>query len=426
MNKKVFRHYLYFLAGQQFSMFGSLIVGFTITWWITIETGSAVFLSLSTFLMFIPQIVVTPIAGVLADRWSRKIMIIISDSMQALATFLLFVIFLGGFQSLWFILAINTFRAALGAFQLPAVQSLIPTMVPKENLSRINGLNFLMFGVIFSIGPVIAALLLSIFTIEQIFLLDIFTFIIALIPLIIVKIPKVNQKTEETNVKKSFLNDFKEGFSIIKMVPGLFALIVFAMIWNFIFRPWNVLLPYFVVYTHNGSALNLAMLLMSFQIANIIGSLITMIKKDFKHKIKINIIGASLFFVGQIPAILAPTGNFLVMMISMFAGALIFPITVATYMVILQTVVPKDKIGRVMSLDHMISMAIAPLGALISGSLSEVFGIVNLLLICAIIGLIYPSLIWIFTKIRQLEVLEQNQLNQIRKTVEIEEVAEII
>ncbi|MFX1270018.1 MAG: MFS transporter, partial [Promethearchaeota archaeon] len=147
-SKRSFRHYLYFLFGQQFSMLGSLIVGFVITWWITIETGSAVYLSISVFLMFIPQIVVTPFSGVIADRWNKKTIIVISDSMQAIATLLLFAFFLLDFQNIWFVLGINTFRAALYAFQYPTVQALIPTMVPKDQLSRINGLNFLSSGII--------------------------------------------------------------------------------------------------------------------------------------------------------------------------------------------------------------------------------------------------------------------------------------
>ena len=425
--KRNFRHYLYFLFGQQFSMLGSLIVGFTITWWITVETGSMVYLSISTFLMFIPQIVVTPFAGVLADRWNKKAILAISDSLQAFMTFLLFLFFLVDFQTIWFVLAMNTFRAALFAFQLPTVYTLIPSMVPQKNLSRINGMNFLFNGLIFSVGPVIAATLLSFFTIEQIFLIDIFTFLAALVPLVIIKIPKIHRITEEST-KKSFFRDYKTGMLAIKMVPGLMAMIVFAMIWNFLFRPWNVLMPYFVKYTHSGSAFDLALLGFSFQVASIIGAIITMVKKDFKYKIKINIIGASLYFVFLIPAILAPTGNFLVMMISIFPVAVIFPITVSTYLAILQTVVPKDKIGRVMSIDHMISMAIAPIGALISGPLAELLGIINLYMICAILGMIFPSLIWFFTKIRRLEVIEQEITRQaaLAKEQEITEVINVV
>ena len=425
VSKKSFRHYMYFLFGQQFSMLGSLIVGFTITWWLTIETGSAVVLSISTFLMFIPQIVVTPFSGVIADRWNKKTIIAISDSLQAAVTFGLFLFFLVDIHEVWLILAINTFRAGLFAFQLPAVQSLIPTMVPKKNLSRVNGFNFLFSGLIYTIGPVVAATLLAFFPVEQIFLIDIVTFLIALVPLILIKIPKVPQVTEEAT-KKSMFKDFKTGLLTIKMIPGLFAMIAFAMIWNFIHRPWAVLMPYFVRFTHEGSALDLALLMTTSQVGNILGSLITSVKKTWKHKIKLNIIGASIFFICQIPAILAPKGNFILMMIALFPAWVIFPITVSTYLAILQTVVSRDKIGRIMSIDHMISMAIAPIGALIAGPLADAFGIINLFMVFAIIGIIHPFIIWSFTKIKQLEIIDREMMAEFEEITEVIEAPRVV
>ena len=421
--KKSYWHYMYFLIGQQFSMLGSMIVGFVITWWMA---GNVIFLSISVFLMFLPQIIVTPLSGVLSDRWNKKAIIAISDSGQAAATLLLFVFFLFDIQNIVFVLAINTFRAALFAFQLPAVQSLVPIMIPKKSLSRVNGMNFLSTGVIFTMGPMIAAGLMAIFPqTEQIFFLDIITFLIAMVPLLIIKIPKVHQTTEEA-VKKSMFKDFKTGLLTIKMIPGLFAMIAFAMVWNFINRPWAVLLPNFIYDTHGGTALNLALLMTVSQVGNIIGSLITSLKKTWKHKIKINIIGGAIFFVCQIPAILAPQGNFIIMMISLFPAWVIFPITVSTYLAILQTVVSKDKIGRIMSIDHMISMAIAPIGALISGPLALLIGIRYLFLIAAILGMIHPFIIWSFTKIRQLEVIEREIVMKADEVAEAEEITEPI
>ncbi|MFW9865059.1 MAG: MFS transporter [Candidatus Thorarchaeota archaeon] len=424
--RRNFSHYIFFLLGQQFSMLGSLIVGFVITWWLTIETGSAVILSISVFIMFIPQIVVTPFAGVLSDRWNKKAIIAISDTMQAAVTFLLFVFFLINLNNVWLVLGINLLRASLFAFQLPAVQSLIPVMVPKENLSRVNGFNFLFSGLIYSIGPIIAATLLEFFknSVEQIFFVDILTFLISLVPLVLIKIPSIPKVITEEATEKSFIKDFKTGLRVIRMIPGLFAMIAFAMIWNFINRPWAVLLPYFVKYTHGGSAFDFALLMTSAQVGNIIGSLITSIKKTWKNKIKINIIGGSLFFVFQIPAILAPKGNFILMMISLFPAWVMFPITVALYLAILQNVVTKDKIGRIMSIDHMISMAIAPIGALLAGPLAEIIGIIPLFLIFAIIGIVQPFAIWFFTKIRQLEVIDMAKLEETEELVEVRELTE--
>jgi DHA3 family macrolide efflux protein-like MFS transporter len=420
--KKTFRHYLFFLFGQQFSLLGSMIVGFVITWWLTIKTGSPIILSLSVFLMFIPQIIITPLSGVIADRWNRKILIAISDSFQALLTFLLFIIFLFDISSVWFVLTINTFRAAGFAFQLPATSAIIPVMVPKERLSRINGVNFLFSGMIYSLGPIIGAVLFEIFPIDKICLIDILTFILALIPLLIIKIPSVC-RIENKVIKRSFLKDFKKGFSMIRAIPGLFAMIILAMIWNFINRPFAVLLPYFVKFVHNGTVFNLAMIMMSFQLANIIGAAFTSIKKDIKNKIKINIIGASVFFFGQLFFVFAPKGDFLFMIIGSFPGAILLPITISTYLAILQSAVPKEATGRIMSIDHMISMAIAPIGAIIAGPLAEILGVQFLFYICALLGITFPILIWLLTKIRCLDYREEVIIEE--KTKEYLEIPKI-
>jgi DHA3 family macrolide efflux protein-like MFS transporter len=412
--KKSFKHYLYFMFGQQFSLLGSGIVGFVITWWITIETGSAVFLSIASFLIFLPQVIVAPFAGVLSDRLNRKWIIAIVDSLQALLTFMLFLLFLVDIINIWLILTIHTFRNILFAVQVPTFQAIIPSMVPKDKLSRINGANFLFNGVIFMIGPVLSAILLELFPISYICLIDVITFAIALIPLILVKIP-YQKKEIDFIKKKSFYRELKEGFLIVKTIPGMLSLIIFAMIFNFIFRPYNVLWPYYIKIIHDGTAFNLAFLFGSMQIGNIIGSLITSFKKNWKNKIKINLMGEMFLFTAYFLIIFAPYRNFYLMYIGGFLGAIIFPITVATYLTIFHTVVPSDKIGRVMSIDHTISMAIAPIAALLTGPTAELIGVIPLFFVCSLAGIINPIIIWYFTKIRYLDHIENLTLESITK-----------
>lgn len=400
--KKSFRHYLYFMAGQQFSLLGSGIIGFVITWWITVETQSVLYLSLATFLIFLPQVIVTPIAGVLSDRLNRKTIIFTVDSLQAVLTFGLFLIFLTGFTQIWMILIIHTMRNILFAFQVPTFHAILPSMVPKDKISRVNGTNFLFSGLIFMVGPILSALLLGLFPITYIFLIDCVTFLIAVVPLFLIKIP-FNAKETRAAEKTSFMKEFKDGFIIVKAIPGLFSMIIFAMIFNFIFRPFGVLWPFFINIIHDGSAFHLAFLFGSIQVGNVIGSLITSIKKEWKNKIKINLVGEMVFFTFYLLIVLAPYQNFYLMMIGGFLGAIIFPITVSTYLTILQTVVPSDKIGRVMAIDHMVSMAIAPIGALLVGPLAGAMGVVNLLIASAIIGIVNPIILWFFTKIRYLD-----------------------
>lgn len=316
------------------------------------------------------------------------------------------------------ILVIHTMRNILYAFQVPTVYAILPSMVPKDKISRINGANFLFSGLIHMFGPVLSAILLAFFPITSIFLIDIVTFLIAMVPLFLIKIPFAAKEIRAIK-KTSFMREFKDGFKIVKAIPGLLAMILFAMIFNFIFRPYQILWPYFIKVLHDGTAFHLAFLFGSMQVGSTIGSLITLIKKEWKNKIKINLIGEMVYFLFYLGFIvLAPYQNFYMMMIGGFLGSTIFPITVATYLTILQTVVPSDKIGRVMSIDHTISMAIAPIGALLVWPLADLMGVVNLLIVSAIIGIANPIVLWFFTKIRYLERPQEPEI-EVASTQEV-------
>ena len=134
------------------------------------------------------------------------------------------------------------------------------------------------------------------------------------------------------------------------------------------------------------------------------------VQVSWKSKIKINLVGEMVFFTFYLLIIIAPYQNFYLMMIGGFLGSIIFPITVSTYLTILQTVVPSDKIGRVMSIDHTISMAIAPIGALLVGPLTGAMGVVNLLIASAVIGIANPIILWYFTKIRYLDHPQEQEI----------------
>jgi len=263
-SKKSFKNYLYFWSGQLFSLFGSMVVYFVIIWWVTEETQSPVYLALGSFFFIICQVIFMPIAGVLADRLNRKVIIVVADSLQAVTTLILLVLFSMNLANVWTVLIFISIRSIFQAFHLPAVNSIIPVMVPKENLSRINGINFLFTGVVQIIAPLIGATLMILVPINTILWVDVITFFIALIPLLLIKIPSVENHGEKVE-KKSFLREFKQGLQTIKVIPGLVTIIFLSMLLNFLIRPFDTLMPYYINVFHGGSATHLAIVLVFFQ-----------------------------------------------------------------------------------------------------------------------------------------------------------------
>ena len=128
-------------SGQALSLFGSALVQFALIWWLTQKSGSATVLAVATLVGMLPQIVVGPFAGALVDRWNRRVIMIVADGTIAAFSLLLAYLFATGTVQIWHIYAIMAVRALGGAFHFPAMAASTPLMVPKEHLTRINGLN---------------------------------------------------------------------------------------------------------------------------------------------------------------------------------------------------------------------------------------------------------------------------------------------
>jgi len=400
-NQKTFRNYIIFWSGQLFSLLGSMVVHFMISWYIQKETENPFFLALSTLLYILPMLIATPIAGVLSDRINRKKIILIVDSLQAFVTFILILLFILNFTVIWLIFIFIAIRSVLQGFHQPTVSSVIPLMVPKDKLSRINGLNFLFSGLVQLIGPALGAALSLFLEFQQILWIDIVTFFIALIPLLIIKMPSVVSKESAiTEEKKSFFKDFKEGLSLLTSVPVLITIIILAMFLNFLIQPLAVLLPYYVNTIHGGSISEYAIVSISLSAGTISGAVITTIKKNWNRKILSSFIGIAIVLIGYAYLAFVPTGFFLMMIIGLFLMGINLPIINTIFQTIEQTIVPPDKIGRVMSIDSTLSMMIMPVGVILTGVLSIPLGVNNLFLYSAIIGIAITLATYAFTNIR--------------------------
>jgi DHA3 family macrolide efflux protein-like MFS transporter len=404
-DQSTFKSYLFFWSGQLVSLMGSLIVQFAITWWITIITGSALYLSIGTFLYFLPMVFLTPIAGVLADRWNRKKLIATVDSLQSLVTIWIIVLFCLGIANPLVVILINSLRGVCQAFHMPAVSAVVPTMVPKDKLSRLNGVSYLFTSLIQLIGPVIGAVLIVFYPLQLILWVDVITFTIAIIPLLLIKIPSVRNLPEirEKSKTTSFKRDFKEGIMTIRIIPGLLLMLFLDMVLNFLVAPVNVLLPLYIKDIHLGTALDLAFISMFLNGGMILGGVITTLKKNWKHKNTIYFIGLMLL-MGLLSVLgIVPTGAFIALWVGVGMVGLILPIINTIYMTIIQTTVPPDKMGRVSSVIQSFSNAMFPIGTIIAGPLAEALGIRSVFIYGSIIGVLIVFLTWRFTKLRHVD-----------------------
>jgi DHA3 family macrolide efflux protein-like MFS transporter len=352
------------------------------------------------------MVVLAPFAGVFVDRWNRKILIFVADFLQALATVVLIFLFWLGVVSLWHIFTLLTIRGFLQAFHSPAVSAIIPLMVPKEKLSRMNGLNYLCSGAVTLIGPVAAAVMLELWQIHQILWIDMATFIVAFIPLLMIKIPSVRKEQEQS----SFKEDFLEGFSFIRNARGMLTLLTLATALNFLLVPLSTLLPYYVKVDHSGGASDLALVMASFQGGILVGGIVMSVTKGFKKKMVTSGISLYIIFLGYALISLTPQTWFWFMAISGTIMALCVPIANVTLQTIIQTVVPTKMLGRVSSVVMALASAATPVGMILSGTMVQFIKTANLFLGCAITGALLVTLSWFLTDVRFVENVEPSSV----------------
>ena len=408
---QTFTNYIFFWSGQLFSLLGSSIVQIVLIYWIFFETKSMTIVSLASFFSFLPQFILGPLAGVFADRWNRKILIGLSDFCQALTTLSLIFLFFFNIRQVWLIILINSIRGVFQAFHWPVVNAIIPLMIPKKNLSRMNGFNYFFTGLVNTMGPIIAGILLILFPIDQILWVDVLTFLIAIIPLLLIKIPPVLRKVLPKH-KRSYFRELKVGFKAIKIVPGLLILLFVATILNFLGNPFSTLMIPYVSGTHSGTVENLAIVLASIQAGMFVGAIIVVIKKVWNKKPLIIFTGILIGEVGHLILALAPPQNFIMISIGGFMFAFIVPFVNTMFLTILQTVIPPDKQGRVMSNVITIVTLVSPVAMLISGPLAELIGITTLFIFSAGLNFIFIIFVWIFSNVRNYDYDKVYELDE--------------
>jgi DHA3 family macrolide efflux protein-like MFS transporter len=404
---QTFLSYLFFWSGQVLSLLGSTIVQFVIIWWIVVYYLNPIYLSIAYLLGIGVQVLFLPIAGVFVDRWNRKLVIGITDAVLAAGALGLIILFTikdhfanGSF--FWLIVVLLCFRGIASSFHDTATRAIIPLMVPRHHLNRLNGLNFLFLGFINIIGPAIGAVLYELFPLNIIIWIDCITFITAIIPLVLIAIPTIeNSKTVKgVNGFKSFVHDLRDGINVIRTKEGLFPLIFVLAIFNFLQIPIIVLGPFFVYSTHSGQVQDLAFIIASSQLGFLFSGILMLIKKDWNRKAFIIILCLYLQLFGYFMQVITPIGVFEFMAVGAFIFGAMLPIINATFRTILQVVVPPELQGRVTAITTAMTGAILPIGMLASGPLAESLGIVELFLISIIMSFIMLSLMYIFTDLR--------------------------
>lgn len=370
-----YRNYRLFFYGQSVSLIGTWIQRITTPWLVYDLTHSAFMLGLVGFAGQIPTFLISPIAGVMTDRWNRYHLLIFTQIAAMIQAFVLAFLYLTGTIEVWHIVLLSVFLGCVNAFDVPARQSFVIEMVEKkEDLPNAIALNSSMVNGARLLGPSIAGLLIA-FTGEGIcFLINGLSYIFVILSLslmnIVPKKPMVQNKQVMKNLKEGFNYTF--GFAPIRYIILLLALV------SLMGMPYTVLMPVFSKEILHGNAHTFGFLMGASGLGALMGALYLASRKSVRGLGKLIPQATVLFGLGLIA--FSFSRYYLLSLALMVAIGLGMMLQMACSNTILQTIVEDEKRGRVMSFFTMAFMGTAPFGSFMAGSLASSIGVSNTLL----------------------------------------------
>jgi DHA3 family macrolide efflux protein-like MFS transporter len=396
------RRYFTIWTGQAFSLLGSQLVQFAMTWWLARKTGSATVLALATLAALLPQILIGPFAGALCDRWDRRAVMIAADIWIALATLVLVVLFWSDRVTLPVIYVLLLVRATGTALQWPAMLASTTLMVPDEQLARIAGLDQMLSGLRNVVVPPLGALAMETMPMQSILLIDFATAIPALVSLLLVAIPRPVYKLprEGLHARPSILSDLRDGLTFIIRWRGLTYLTLIGLIVGVLGRAAASLTPLMISQHFGGGALQLGWWQSSYGIGCVVGGLVLGISAGFGRRMLTSML--ALMLDGLVCILIGVVSRewFALTIAAMgmlgILEAMIFGLNGA----IGQSIVPAEMQGRVFSLATSASLAAAPLGLVVAGPFADAFGVqvwwlisASIITVTGLIALHTPSLV---------------------------------
>ena len=359
-------------GGQALSLLGSQLVQFAIIWYLTQQTNSATTLAIASLMGLLPQVLLSPFIGTWVDRGNRRLILIFADATVAIATLVLVVLFWLNLAQIWHIYVMLFLRAVAGGFHQSAFGASVVLLVPKDQLSRVQGFNQALYGGLNIVSAPLGAFLYGALPMQGILSIDIVT---ALIAITIVFFTQIPQPQRDTATKATFFQDFAAGFRYIVTWRGLTIVLLMVMVINFFYTAAESLTPILISKHFQGSVENLGVWQAMFAIGTILGGILLGTWGGFKKRVMtaqlgLIVLGLSTLLIGFTPA------GFLVfaLVINTVSG-LVLPVVNGSYGAILQSVIAPEMQGRVFAFIMSAASLVSPLGLMIAGPISDSFGV---------------------------------------------------
>ncbi len=367
MQGKSMKKFIIIWIGQFFSILGSGMSAFGLSIWVLYKTSSTTTFALTFLVQILPGIIFAPIAGSLADRRKRKNIIMLTDFLDATLKLLIVFLLITGKLTVWMIYPIGFLSATLSSLQGPAFSAMIPSVVPKDQLGRANGMMQLIRAIQSMIAPILAGALYAIIDLSGLFIIDFITFIIAILTILPQRVPQKFEEKSNSGFTKTIVSDFKFTMNYIKSKKGLIELIISFSILNFLANLVMVLIGPLVMANYESHIFGIVNSISG--IAMIVGGLIAGIIPAKEHKVRSIFIALILSGVGLSTIGISP--SWIVIAVGFFIFMLPVPYANGTLGTLLQTKIEPTALGRVGAIMGAMLQAVTPIAVVSAGLLAD-------------------------------------------------------
>jgi MFS family permease len=385
------RNYRLFFTGQGISLIGSWMTQTAVIWLVYDLTNSALLLGIVGFAQQIPNLVLSPIAGVLIDRWNRHRTLIITQILSMIQSLALAALAFSGTIQIWHIIVLSLFQGCVNAVDMPTRQTFVVEMVERrENLSNAIALNSSLFSGARLIGPAIAGLVIAAVGTASCFLIDGVSYIAVIAGLLAMRMPA--RQVSLAQGTKGVFQQLKEGLQYAFGFPPIRAILLLIALVSLFGMPYTVLAPIFANTILGGGPETLGFLMAASGLGALVGAIYLSSRSTIVGLGKVIAIAPTIFGIALIVFALSKVLWLSLLAMFVLGGSLILQSTSSN--TILQTIVEEDKRGRVLSLYTIAFISMVTFGNLLAGTLASRIGAPNTLVIggmVCIAGSVYFS-----------------------------------
>jgi DHA3 family macrolide efflux protein-like MFS transporter len=384
-----------FLTSQTLSLFGTMVVQYAIMWHIVLQTQSGAMMTVYILVGVLPTFFTSLFGGVWADRYNKKHIINLADGSIAVASLAIAICLSAGIGSIILLMLAAAVRALGQGVQQPAVNSLVPLIVPEEKLLKINGINGSLQSGIYILSPMVSASLMMVAPLETLFFIDVITAAIAIAILYcLVKVPQTAGKKKNAE-NSSYFADLINGLKYIKSRKYLLWLVVISAVYHIAVSPSAFLSPLQVTRNFGDDIWRLSAIEIAFAGGMMLGGILVGI---WSFRNKIYSIGMATCVLGVMTILLGQWTDFIPYLACMGICGIFWAYYNAPNMTLLQEKVSPDYLGRVLSVFTMLGSVAMPFGMLFFGPLGDIINI-NYIMIGTGTVMLFLGMVFFVSKI---------------------------